>query len=46
MGPFIVGGIDPQNQQIDVRINGKTVSSYNKGDDLQRRAVPRAHVAT
>jgi 2-keto-4-pentenoate hydratase/2-oxohepta-3-ene-1,7-dioic acid hydratase in catechol pathway len=29
MGPFIVGGIDPQNQQIDVRINGKTVSSYN-----------------
>jgi 2-keto-4-pentenoate hydratase/2-oxohepta-3-ene-1,7-dioic acid hydratase in catechol pathway len=29
MGPFIVGGIDPQNQQIDVRVNGKTVSSYN-----------------
>ena len=29
MGPFIVGGIDPQNQQIDVRINGKTVASYN-----------------
>ena len=29
MGPFIVGGIDPMNQQIDVRINGKTVSSYN-----------------
>jgi 2-keto-4-pentenoate hydratase/2-oxohepta-3-ene-1,7-dioic acid hydratase in catechol pathway len=29
MGPFIVGGIDPMKQQIDVRINGKTVSSYN-----------------
>jgi len=29
MGPFIVGGIDPQNQQVDVRINGKTASSYN-----------------
>lgn len=29
MGPFIVGGIDPMNQQIDVRINGRTVSSYN-----------------
>jgi 2-keto-4-pentenoate hydratase/2-oxohepta-3-ene-1,7-dioic acid hydratase in catechol pathway len=29
MGPFIAGGIDPQNVQIDVRINGKTVSSYN-----------------
>ena len=29
MGPFIVGGIDPQNQQIDVRINGKTASSYS-----------------
>jgi 2-keto-4-pentenoate hydratase/2-oxohepta-3-ene-1,7-dioic acid hydratase in catechol pathway len=29
MGPFIVGGIDPMNQQIDVRVNGKTVSSYN-----------------
>lgn len=29
MGPRIVGGIDPMKQQIDVRINGKTVSSYN-----------------
>ena len=29
MGPAIVGGIDPMAQQIDVRINGKTVSSYN-----------------
>ncbi len=29
MGPFVVSGIDPMNQQIDVRINGKTVSSYN-----------------
>ena len=31
MGPFIVGGIDPMDQRIDVRINGKTVSSYNTG---------------
>src|SRR5258708_3553058 len=29
MGPRIVSGIDPMNQRIDVRINGKTVSSYN-----------------
>jgi len=29
MGPFIVSGIDPQNQTIDVRINGRTVSSYS-----------------
>jgi 2-keto-4-pentenoate hydratase/2-oxohepta-3-ene-1,7-dioic acid hydratase in catechol pathway len=29
MGPRIVPGLDPQNLQIDVRINGKTVSSYN-----------------
>lgn len=29
MGPRIVSGIDPMNQQIDVRINGNTVSSYN-----------------
>jgi 2-keto-4-pentenoate hydratase/2-oxohepta-3-ene-1,7-dioic acid hydratase in catechol pathway len=29
MGPRIVSGIDPMNQQIDVRINGKTVASYN-----------------
>jgi 2-keto-4-pentenoate hydratase/2-oxohepta-3-ene-1,7-dioic acid hydratase in catechol pathway len=29
MGPFIVDGIDPMNQQIEVRINGRTVSSYN-----------------
>ena len=29
MGPAIVSGLDPQNVQIDVRINGKTVSSYN-----------------
>ena len=29
MGPFIVPGIDPQNQTIEVRVNGKTVSSYN-----------------
>jgi 2-keto-4-pentenoate hydratase/2-oxohepta-3-ene-1,7-dioic acid hydratase in catechol pathway len=32
MGPFIVDGVDPMNQQIDVRINGSTVSSYNTRD--------------
>lgn len=29
MGPCVVSGIEPMNQQIDVKINGKTVSSYN-----------------
>ena len=29
MGPAIVGGIDPMAQAIEVRINGKTVSSYS-----------------
>jgi 2-keto-4-pentenoate hydratase/2-oxohepta-3-ene-1,7-dioic acid hydratase in catechol pathway len=29
MGPFIVDGIDPMAQQIEVRVNGKTVSSYS-----------------
>ena len=29
MGPRIVPGIDPQNQVIEVRLNGRTVSSYN-----------------
>ena len=29
MGPFIVSGIDPMAQRIDVRINGRTVSSYS-----------------
>jgi 2-keto-4-pentenoate hydratase/2-oxohepta-3-ene-1,7-dioic acid hydratase in catechol pathway len=29
MGPRIVSGIDPMDLQIDVRINGKTVSSYS-----------------
>ena len=29
MGPRIVSGIDPMDQVIEVRINGKTVSSYN-----------------
>ena len=29
MGPRIVGGIDPMSQVIEVRINGRTVSSYN-----------------
>jgi 2-keto-4-pentenoate hydratase/2-oxohepta-3-ene-1,7-dioic acid hydratase in catechol pathway len=29
MGPAIVAGLDPANLQIDVRVNGRTVSSYN-----------------
>jgi 2-keto-4-pentenoate hydratase/2-oxohepta-3-ene-1,7-dioic acid hydratase in catechol pathway len=29
MGPFVVDGIEPMNQNIEVRINGKTVSRYN-----------------
>jgi 2-keto-4-pentenoate hydratase/2-oxohepta-3-ene-1,7-dioic acid hydratase in catechol pathway len=29
MGPRIVAGIDPMSQQIDVRINGRAVASYN-----------------
>jgi 2-keto-4-pentenoate hydratase/2-oxohepta-3-ene-1,7-dioic acid hydratase in catechol pathway len=29
MGPFVVDGIDPMNQVIEVRLNGETVSSYN-----------------
>jgi 2-keto-4-pentenoate hydratase/2-oxohepta-3-ene-1,7-dioic acid hydratase in catechol pathway len=29
MGPLIVSGIDPMAQRIDVRVNGKTVSSYS-----------------
>ncbi len=29
MGPWIADGIDPMNQEIEVRINGRTVSSYN-----------------
>jgi len=29
MGPKIVAGIDPQNQVIEVRVNGHTVSSYS-----------------
>lgn len=29
MGPFVVDGIDPMNQTIEVRINGRTVSSYS-----------------
>ena len=31
MGPRIVSGLDPMNQVIEVRINGRTVSSYNTG---------------
>jgi 2-keto-4-pentenoate hydratase/2-oxohepta-3-ene-1,7-dioic acid hydratase in catechol pathway len=29
MGPRIVSGIDPMNQVIEVRVNGRTASSYN-----------------
>jgi len=29
MGPAIAPGIDPMSQEIEVRVNGKTVSSYN-----------------
>jgi 2-keto-4-pentenoate hydratase/2-oxohepta-3-ene-1,7-dioic acid hydratase in catechol pathway len=29
MGPYIVDGIDPMAQDIEVRINGRTVSRYN-----------------
>jgi 2-keto-4-pentenoate hydratase/2-oxohepta-3-ene-1,7-dioic acid hydratase in catechol pathway len=29
MGPVIVSGIDPMKQVIEVRVNGRTVSSYN-----------------
>ncbi|MBL8384052.1 MAG: fumarylacetoacetate hydrolase family protein, partial [Burkholderiales bacterium] len=32
MGPRIVSGIDPMRQQIEVRVNGATVSSYNTRD--------------
>ncbi|HUN69764.1 MAG TPA: fumarylacetoacetate hydrolase family protein [Burkholderiales bacterium] len=31
MGPSIVSGIDPMAQTIEVRINGRTVSSYHTG---------------
>ncbi|HYR36829.1 MAG TPA: fumarylacetoacetate hydrolase family protein, partial [Burkholderiales bacterium] len=31
MGPFVVSDIDPMNQTIEVRINGRTVSSYSTG---------------
>ena len=29
MGPFVLPGIDPMNQDIEVRINGRTVSRYS-----------------
>jgi 2-keto-4-pentenoate hydratase/2-oxohepta-3-ene-1,7-dioic acid hydratase in catechol pathway len=32
MGPYIVDGIDPMDQTIEVRINGRTVSSYRTRD--------------
>jgi 2-keto-4-pentenoate hydratase/2-oxohepta-3-ene-1,7-dioic acid hydratase in catechol pathway len=31
MGPFVADGIDPMDQTIDVRVNGRTVSSYHTG---------------
>lgn len=31
MGPFVVGGLDPTAQRIEVRVNGRTVSSYDTG---------------
>jgi 2-keto-4-pentenoate hydratase/2-oxohepta-3-ene-1,7-dioic acid hydratase in catechol pathway len=31
MGPFIVSTMDPMAQKIEVRINGRTVSSYDTG---------------
>ncbi len=34
MGPFIVPGLDPMSQTIDVRVNGETVSSYRTGNML------------
>jgi 2-keto-4-pentenoate hydratase/2-oxohepta-3-ene-1,7-dioic acid hydratase in catechol pathway len=32
MGPAIVGGIDPMAQTVEVRVNGRTVSSYSTSD--------------
>ena len=29
MGPFVVDGIDPMAQRIEVRVNGRSVSSYD-----------------
>lgn len=29
MGPFVVPGLDPMNQQIEVRVNGQIASVYN-----------------
>jgi 2-keto-4-pentenoate hydratase/2-oxohepta-3-ene-1,7-dioic acid hydratase in catechol pathway len=31
MGPWIVPGLDPQAQTIEVRVNGKAVASYSTG---------------
>ena len=31
MGPFVVSGIDPMAQTIEVRVNGRTVSRYQTG---------------
>ena len=31
MGPFVVDGLDPMAQRIEVRVNGRTVSSYDTG---------------
>jgi 2-keto-4-pentenoate hydratase/2-oxohepta-3-ene-1,7-dioic acid hydratase in catechol pathway len=29
MGPFVVSGLDPMNQDIEVRVNGEVVSKYS-----------------
>lgn len=29
MGPFVVSGLDPMNQAIEVKVNGQTASTYN-----------------
>jgi 2-keto-4-pentenoate hydratase/2-oxohepta-3-ene-1,7-dioic acid hydratase in catechol pathway len=31
MGPVVVPGLDPANQEITVRVNGKVATSYNTG---------------
>ncbi len=31
MGPFVVSGLDPMDQEIAVRVNGRTASTYHTG---------------
>ena len=38
MGPFVTDGIDPMNQTIEVKINGRVVSSYNTSAMVFRAA--------